>query len=287
MSRVLRPFAYTEPKTVEAATDALARHGPKAKVLAGGCDLVPGMLRREIQPDHVVSIGAIQGLDYIENNNDGLRFGALTSIRTMELYPGLGQEYGALYEAIRSIAKIQVKNSGTVVGNLCVASPASDIIPALMVLGAEIKVNGPGSQRAINIEDFCVGVKQSRLQEGELVTEVSVPKPSPGAGSVFLKLARTGADLAKVNTAVMMVVSAGTCTEIRIALGSVAPTPIRVQEAEQMLTGRKLDPKLVHEAAQAASCEALPVSDLRSTEDYRKQMVSVLVRRAIHTIAGL
>lgn len=281
MTRVLKPFEYVEPKTVEEAVQLLSRYGAKAKLIAGGCDLVPGMLHREITPESIVSIGGISELDYIENDGEGLKFGAMTSIRSLELFPAVKKDYTVLYEAIRSITKIQVKTSGTAVGNLCVASPASDIVPALLVLGAELKVAGTGGERVIPIEDFCIGVKQCSLQPGEIVTEVFIPFPPAGTGSAFMKLARTASDIAKVNVAVLIAATTNICDDARIALGSVAPTAIRTAKAEDMLKGQKLDHVIIEKAAQAASEEASPITDIRSTAEYRKETARVLVRRTI------
>ena len=282
MTRVLKAFDYLEPKTVEEAVQILAKHGAKAKVLAGGCDLVPSMRRREMQPECVVYIGDIPGLDYIDGGGaSGLRIGALTKIRSIEISPAVQKDYTALYDAAHSIASIQVKTTGTAIGNVCVATPASDIVPALLVLAAELRIAGHGAEKVIPVEDFCIGVKQCILQPSEIVTEVVLPNPRPGTGSAFLKLSRTAADIAKVNAAAALTVTNGTCSEAKIAIGSVAPTPMRVRKAEEILRGQKPDQKAVEEAAEAAAEEARPITDVRSTAAYRKETTKVLVRRAI------
>jgi len=280
--QTLKPFEYFEPATVEEAVQILSKYGTNAKVLAGGCDLVPSMRRREVKPECVVSIGSIPGLDYIKGDGRaGLRIGPMTKIRSVELSPVVRRDYVALYEAVHSIASIQVKTTGTAIGNLCVATPASDIAPALVVFGAELRIVGPGSERGLPIENFCVGVKRCALQPGEMVTELILPPPPAGAGSAFLKLARTAADIAKINVAVMLTVANNTCNEVRIALGSVAPTLLRAKKAEDALKGKKLDQKVIEAAAQAAAEEAKPITDIRSTAEYRKETTRVLVGRAI------
>ena len=282
MAQALKPFEYFEPATVEEAVQILSEYGTNARVLAGGCDLVPSMRRREIKPECVISIGNIAGLDYIKGDSTkGLSIGPMTKIRSVELSPIVQKDYAALYEAVHSIASIQVKTTGTAIGNLCVATPASDIAPVLVVFGAELRIAGPGSERTIPIENFCVGVKQCALQPGEMVAELGLPPPPAGAGSAFLKLARTAADIAKVNVAVMLTVTDNTCNEAKIALGSVAPTPIRAKKAEETLKGKKLDQKVIETAAQAAAEEATPITDIRSTAEYRKETTRVLVRRAL------
>ncbi len=281
MTRPLKPFGYFEPTTIEEAAQILTKYGTKAKVLAGGVDLVARMRRRLIQPQYVVSILNIPGLDYIQSDEAGLRFGALTTIRSIELSPIVERDYAVLHEAASQIASVQVKTMGTAVGNLCVATPASDIASALYALAAMLRITGPASERIIPIEDFFVGVNQTVLKPGEIVTEVILPSPAPQTGGAFFKLVRTAADIAKVNAAVNLTVTDNTCGEARIALGSVAPTVIRATQAEEALKGSTLEPKVVEKAAQLAAQEAKPITDLRSTVEYRRGMVRVLVRRAV------
>jgi carbon-monoxide dehydrogenase medium subunit len=281
MTRPLKPFDYFEPTTIKEAVQLLSKYGTKAKVLAGGVDLVARMRRRQVQPQYVVSILRIPRLDYIRSDKKGLRFGALTTIRSIELSPIVKKDYAVLYEAASQIVSVQVKTMGTAVGNLCVATPASDIAAALYALGARLRIAGPVSERVIPIEDFFVGVNQTVLKLGEIVTEVIVPSPAPQTGGAFFKLVRTASDIAKVNVAVSLTVRGNTCSDARIALGSVAPTVFRTTRAEKALNGQRLEPKVVEKAAQLAAQEAKPITDLRSTVDYRREMVRVLVRRAV------
>lgn len=281
MAQPLKPFDYFEPTTIEEATQILSKYGTKVKVLAGGVDLVARMRRRQVQPQYVVSILSIPGLDYIQSDKAGLRFGALTTIRSIELSPIVERDYAVLYEAANQIASVQVKTMGTAVGNLCVATPASDIASALYALGARLRIVGLASERIIPIENFFVGVNQTVLEPGEIVTEVILPSPTPQTGGAFFKLVRTASDIAKVNVAVSLTVTDNACRDAKIALGSVAPTVFRATQAEKALKGSTLEPKVVEEAAQLAAQEAKPITDLRSTVEYRGEMVRVLVRRAV------
>jgi carbon-monoxide dehydrogenase medium subunit len=281
MTRPLKPFDYFEPTTIKEAVQLLSKYGTKAKVLAGGVDLVARMRRRQVQPRYVVSILRIPRLDYIRSDKKGLRFGALTTIRSIELSPIVKKDYAVLYEAASQIVSVQVKTMGTAVGNLCVATPASDIAVALYALGARLRIAGPASERVIPIEDFFVGVNQTVLKPDEIVTEVIVPSPAPQTGGAFFKLVRTASDIAKVNVAVNLTFANGTCREARVALGSVAPTVFRATRVEKALNGQRLEPKVVEKAAQLAAQQAKPITDLRSTVDYRREMVRVLVRRAV------
>lgn len=279
--QALKPFEYFEPRTIEEAVRIAFMYGDKAKVLAGGVDLVPKMRQRKIKAECVVSLQRIPGLDYIEGNGAGLRIGALTTLRSIELSPIIQRDYMILYEAIQDIASIQVKNMGTAVGNLCVATPASDVAPPLSVLGARLRIASTTPERLIPIENLFIGVNQTILQPGEIVTEIIVPSPSHETGSAFLKLVRTAADIAKVNVAISVTIINNTCQEAKVALGSVAPTLIRAKKAEETLKGKKVDQKVIEAAAQAAAEEAKPITDIRSTAEYRKETTKVLVRRAI------
>jgi CO/xanthine dehydrogenase FAD-binding subunit len=279
MHRVLLPFEFFEPKTVDEAVHLLDI--TNSKVMAGGIDLVLKMRLRLTLPDAVISLQKIPGLEYIESNFAGLRFGALTSIRQIELSPFVQKNWTVLYEAVHQIASVQTKTMGTAVGNLCVATPASDIAPALFVLGAKIKISGLKYEKVIPIENFFIGVGETILEPNEIVTEIFVPRlPAESAGA-FLKNAKTADDIAKVNVAVMVTLTDKICKDARIALGSVAPTPIRVTEAEQALIGQKLDETVLARTAETAAYAAKPISDIRSTAEYRKEMVRVLVKDAL------
>lgn len=279
MYRVLKPFEFFEPKAIGEVIRLLSMNSTKAKVMAGGVDLVLKMRLRELQPEYVVSLQKVPGLDYINGDSKtGLRFGALATLRQTELSPLVQKGWPLIYEVVQQIASIQVKTMGTAVGNLCVATPASDIAPALFVLGAKVRIAGVALEKVIPIEDFFVEVGRTILEPHEIVTEIIVPAVPTGTGSIFMKLAKTMDDIAKVNAAVTVTVADGRCKEVRIALGSVAPTPIRAGEAEGILKGQKLDEKTITEAAEAAAEAVRPITDVRSNTGYRKEMVKVLVR---------
>jgi carbon-monoxide dehydrogenase medium subunit len=278
----MKPFELFEPDNIKEAAGLLSRYGDKASILAGGLDLVARMRRRQIQPEYVVSIRRIPGMDYIiHNKENGLRIGALTAIQTVENSKLDRGKYGPLCEAVRRFASVQVKTMGTVVGNLCVATPASDIAPALCVLDTALKLVGLNSERTVPLEQFYKGVGRTVLRPDEIVTEIVIPAAPVGARGVFLKLEKTRADIAKVNVAVMLRMADGICQDIKIALGSVAPTVIRSRRAESLIQGKRPEEVLINEAGEVASEEVTPITDLRSTAEYRREMIWVLVRRAI------
>jgi len=286
MYRVLRPFELFEPATTGEAVQILYDRGAGAKVLAGGVDLVMKMRTRKIEPRYVVSLKKIPELNGITGDEkSGIRIGALANLRSIEL-SAAAQNYPALCQGINSISSIQVKNMGTAVGNLCAATPATDVAPPLFVLGAKLKIVGVDGEKLIPIEDFYVGVNKTVLAHHEIVTEIIIPGVSAGTGMAFLKIGKTGATVAKVNAAVLLELNDGKCTEVRIALGAVAPTVIRAVKAEAILKGEKIDDGLIEKAAAAASAEANPITDFRSTEEYRRLMVKMLVKDALQKAAA-
>lgn len=282
MFRTLKPFEYLEPKSLEEATGALSKFGTEAKVYAAGVDLVPRMRRRVIQPKCIINIQSIEELDdVIAGNGNGVRIGALASKRSIEISDLIKEKYFVLHEAIANIVSVQVKTQGTAVGNLCVATPASDVAPALYVLDAKLNVFGPSGQRAIPIDEFYLGVGKTVLAPNEIITEILLPAPAANTGGAFKKLVRSAEDIAKVNAAASITMDKGICKDVRIALGSVAPTVVRAKKAEEVLRGKKIDQKLIEKAAKTAAEEVTPISDLRSTADYRKETSAVLVKRVL------
>lgn len=278
---LLKSFEYLEPKTVEEAVQILATYDGRTKLLAGGVDLVPRMRRREINPEYLVSIHKLPSLNYIEEEANGLRVGALTTLRSLELSPIIQKNYVLLHEAVHRIASIQVKNMGTVVGNLCVGTPASDVACALFAIGAKLRTARTTGERIVPIENFFTGVNQTTLKSDEMVIEILLPGLPSGTGSAFLKLVRTTDDIAKVNTAVALTLTDNRCRDVKIALGSVAPIVMRARRAEERLKGEGLGQKIIAEAAEAAAEEVRPITDVRSTAEYRKEMTRVLVRRVL------
>lgn len=282
MYRVLRPFEYFEPETFAETIKILSNCSGSAKVLAGGIDLIPKMRRREVLVTDIISIQRIKELKYIKGNGStGLKIGAMANLRTVELSPTIAKDYIVLHEAVYQIASLQAKTMGTLVGNLCVGTPASDVATALMALGATLQIAGSSQQKEIRIEDFFIGPGKTILAPDEIVTEVSVPAVKAGTGGAFLNLSKTKADIAKVNAAVTITVSDNVCEDIRIALGAVAPTPIRCYHAEDIIKGQKLDGTICEQVSQIAAEACAPISDIRSEAEYRKEMSRVLVRRAL------
>ena len=285
MYRVLLPFEFFEPTTIKEVVNLV--DGDKVRVLAGGVDLVLKMRRREILPEKVVSLQKVPGLDYVEGNGSaGLKIGALATLTQIEQSQVVMENCALLREAISKIVSVQTKTMGTAIGNLCVATPASDVAPPLYAMGARMKIVGVDAEREIPIEEFFVDAGKTALGPHEIVTEIVVPSLPSGSGSAFMKLSKTAEDIAKVNAAVMVTLADGRCEDARIALGSVAPTPIRAIGAETMMKGQKMDEKTIEEASASAAEAATPISDIRSTAEYRKERVRILVKDALQEAAA-
>jgi carbon-monoxide dehydrogenase medium subunit len=286
--RRLPRFNYTAPTTLDEALSLLSEYGGRANVIAGGTDLVPKLKRREIgAPEYVIDLKGIPGLDEIKYDAGGLRLGALVTIGMVEDSARIQQGFGILAQAARSMASPQVRNRGTIAGNICNAVPSADSAPPLLTLGAGLKIISGKGERTVNIADFFTGPGQTALSGDEILREIQIPDMPPGAKGVYLKLTpRRAMDLAIVGVAVVVIPQDGICQDIRIALGAVAPTPIRAKKAEAVLKGQKLDDVLIEKAAKAAAGESSPIDDHRASAEYRLDMVGVLVKRAMKQAIG-
>jgi CO/xanthine dehydrogenase FAD-binding subunit len=281
----LPPFIYHRPQSVSEALNLLSERGSGAKLMAGGTDLLVAMKKREISPEHLINlkgIAALKGITY--NEKDGLRIGPLTTLEELERSPIVKDRYPMLWDTVRLMASPQVRSLATVGGNLCGAVPSADTAPTLIVLGASAGIAGPAGQRSIEIEHFFKGPKQSALEKDEILVEILVPGLPKTGGGTYLKLMRRAAmDLALVGVAVYLRLDAQrkTCREARIALGAVAPTPIRAFEAEAVLIKGRIDESIAAEAGKVASRVCSPIGDIRSSLEYRCSMVEVLTKRAV------
>lgn len=286
--RRLPKFEYLAPTTLEEALSLLSKYKAKAKVIAGGTDLVPKLKRREIgAPEYVIDIKGIPGLDKIKPNGSGLNIGALATIGAVESSAIIQQKFSILAQAARSMASPQVRNRGTIAGNICNAVPSADSAPALLTLEARLKVISQKGERVVGIEQFFAGPNQTVLTDDEVLAEIQLPNMPPKSKGVYLKLSpRRAMDLAIVGVAAVVIPQDGVCQDIRIALGAVAPTPTRTKKAEEMLKGQKLDDSSIAKAAKTAAGEAKPIDDHRASAEYRRDMVEVLVKRAIKQAIG-
>jgi aerobic carbon-monoxide dehydrogenase medium subunit len=280
ITKTIPEFEYSSPSALSDAVSLLARTNGKAKVLAGGTDVLLLMKQRAIAPEYVINIKGIADLAYIREDEGGVKIGPLTTITMLEGSKLIKEKYISIYEATKKFATPPIRNMATIGGNICRSSPSADMVPPLMVLGAVLKLIGSKGEREVLIEDFFTGPGTNVLKQ-ELLREIVIPKGKGRCGSAFGKVMRNSGDLAKVNCAVKMVITDGKCEDIRIALGAVSAKPIRAKNAESILRGKKISDALIEDAAEKVGEDIKPITDVRSTVDYRTEVSKVLVRRVI------
>jgi len=279
---LVQEFEYLEPTSLRDAIALLSQYGDRARVMAGGTDLIVQMKMECLAPEYLISIRKIPGLDAVVAQGDELRIGACTPICAIRDNPQVRAHYPALTEACAAFGSTQVQVMGTIGGNLCNGSPASDSAPALIAFGAEVVIGGPDGGRRLPLDEFFLGPGRAALEKGELLVAVVLRRPQPGTGSVFLKVSRVAADMAKVNAAVVLVRKGDRIVDCRLAFGSVAPTPMCARKAETLLIGQVFSADLVNRAAEVASGEISPIDDVRSTAWYRHQVVKAITHDGLN-----
>jgi carbon-monoxide dehydrogenase medium subunit len=278
-------YEYFEPTSIEAATNVLSKYKEQAAVLAGGTDLLVRMKQKRIEPECLVNIKRIAQLKRVEQSDGFLRIGATATMLEIQKNRLVQEKFQGLHEAISSIGSVQIRNMGTLGGNLCRASPAGDSPPPLLALGASVNLFETTGSRMFSLDGFFRGPGKTIIKPNEILTEIRVPVPASGTGMSFLKIKRAGMDLAKINTATTIRIEDNIVESCRIALGSVAPTPIRAKKAEASLIGKRPTDETLLDVAQVASEEVRPYVEAhrhkRSTAQYRIDVSKVLVRRAL------
>lgn len=278
--RPFRPSEYLEPGSVEEAARLLDRYGARARIIAGGTDL---LLERDPEIDVLIGIRDLD-LDTIRVDDRGGAIGAAARFAEIASSPALlEQPYRALAQAALEMGTPQIRNQASIGGNLCSAVSCADSPPPLLVLDATLDVVGPAGERSVAIADFFEDVRTNSLRRGEILREIRLPELPPRTATVFVKKGRVGTgDLAVVNLAVRLTVDGDDrCSEVRIALGAVAPTPLRTRGAEAMLEGRQPEDQLLEQVAVRAVEEINPIDDIRASADYRRALTRTLLHRAL------
>ncbi|MGQ9463858.1 MAG: FAD binding domain-containing protein [Candidatus Fervidibacter sp.] len=276
-------FDYCAPKELEEALDIFEEYGERARALAGGTDLVLFMERGRLKPEMVVEVPNCPPFVGVKEENGFIHIGSRTTMRELETLPIIGEKIPILAEAASEVGSLQIRNLATIGGNICTASPAGDTLPALLVLDASVKLVSKRGERTVPLREFFVGPGETVRQANELLTEVVVPVPKGRFGSSFYKLkVRRYMDIAIVNAAALVTVDKdGVITDAKIAVGSVAPTPIRAYKAEGQLKGNKLNDSLLDEVGRLAQETSRPITDQRGTAEYRRIMVYRLTKRVV------
>jgi carbon-monoxide dehydrogenase medium subunit len=275
-------FEYLRPKTIPEAIGFLQQYGDDAKILSGGQSLIPMMKFRLARPAYLIDINRISGLSYIREEGGYLKIGGLTREAELENSPLIHAKYPILADTSRVIADPQIRNLATLAGNLAHGDPANDHPATMMALRAEIVAMGPGGERVLPVDTFFVTLFTTLLEHDEIVTEIRIPIPPQRSGGAYFKLERKVGDFATAAAAVQLTIDgSGACQNVGIGLTNVGATPIRAARAEEFLRGKALDEANITQAAQLASEEAQPSSDLRGPEEYKRALVKELTRRAL------
>jgi carbon-monoxide dehydrogenase medium subunit len=277
-------FDYHQPESLTDAVALAARFGDRASFLAGGTDLIVQIERGRMAPRHVIGLGRVPGLAGVESEGARMTLGARVTHRAIEQTPALAGSLRCLVEGAEVIGGHQVRNVGTVGGNLVNASPAADLVPCLLALDGAVSLLGPGGERELPVERFLLGPNRTARRPDELVTRVAFAAPPPRAATAFLKAGRRRAmEISVVCVAARLVLDASLerCLEARVALGAVAPTAVRAHAAERLLEGQPVGGEAFRRAAEAAQEACRPIDDVRASATFRQHLVGVLVRRAL------
>jgi len=274
---------YFEPKSVDEAVSILSKYGERARIIAGGTDVIVDMKFKE-EPPCLVNVKRIPGMSYIRDDGGLLRIGPLTTIREIETSALVRGRFSVLWEAARQFASLQIRSTATIGGNVCRASPSGEMLAPLLVLEAKARVVLQDGDKVTPFGSFFLGPGKTILGPHGLLEEIQIPYgPAEGRGLYLKHAVRGPMDIAIVSVAVFLIPdSAGTVAkDVRLGLGAVAPTPIRAEKAEAMLRGRALNEALIEEAARQAAQDSKPITDHRGSAEYRKWIVEALTRRGL------
>jgi carbon-monoxide dehydrogenase medium subunit len=284
----MREFDYLEPNSIAEASEMLAAHADTCRMMAGGTALMLALRQRMVSPTHVISLHNLRELRGITYDDKlGLRIGALTKHAELARSPLAQTHFPMLADMASRLANPQVRNQGTIGGNLCYADPATDPPSCLMALGAEIVLSSAKGNRVLKVEDFVLDYFVTALAVGELVSEIRVPPSSFNAGyhARFLRTAAEHRPL--VNLAVSMKKSGDVCEDARLVAGASTVKPTRLRQAENFLKGKAVTPRVAAESADIGASEVEPISDLRGSAEFRREMLRVVARRTIAQLFGL
>jgi len=275
-------FEYLSPGSVAEAIELLERYKDEAKIIAGGQSLVPMMNFRLARPEILIDINGIKELDYIREEGDELVIGALTRERDLELSPLVIERCPILAKAVSFIGHSPIRNRGTIGGSLVHADPSAEIPTTVCALNAEMKVVGPSGERILGPEEFFLSYLTTSLEPSDILVEVKIPVLPEKTGWSFMELSRRAGDFAIVAVAIILFMGeGGLCSEARISMGGVAPTPIRAEEAEELLAGQAITDVLIDKSGQEAGEATDTEPDYHASAEYRMDMTRVFVQRGL------
>jgi carbon-monoxide dehydrogenase medium subunit len=279
---IAQSFQYESPGSLAEAIALLNQYGDEAKVLSGGHSLIPMMKLRFATPGYLIDINNIPGLSDIQEEGGVVRIGSLVRESQLEHSEILAKIFPIFKDVTKLIADPQVRNMGTIGGNLAHGDAANDHPAVMIALGATVMINGADGERVVPIDEFFYGFYMTAIQQGEILTEIRIPVPPVGTGSAYHKLERKVGDYATSGVAVQLTLGKdGTVTSAGIGLTNVNPVPLRASRSEEVLVGKPLTDENIALAAKYASEDCSPSADLRGSEEYKRHVTGVLVKRMI------
>lgn len=283
-SKILNDFCFHKPTTLEEALVLIDKYQENGLLMEGGSEVIPNMKSLVVTPDHIISLKRIPEFLYLTYTpGEGLHIGPSTTLTKVEYNPDVQRVYPSLYQGIHGMSNTAIHNISTVTGNICYAVPSADTAAPLLTLDAVLTVQSVDGVRKVPIGELFAGVRRTTLKKNEIVTDIFVPEPDKDAVMVYYKNpCRKALDLAIAGVSTYVVMDGHVCKDVRIALSAVAVVPKRCPEAEAMLKGKVLTEELINEAAVHASLhECSPISDIRASADYRRELVRLSVRDGI------
>lgn len=280
----MRDFEYLPTKTIHEACSLISQYKEEGKILAGGQSLITLLRQKLISPSYLIDIKGVSELDYLTfDEKKGLRMGALTTHRAIEKSSLIQNRYPVLSEMEKSVASVQTRNWGTIGGNLCSGDPIGDPAPSLIALNAKIKIVSSREEKTISLAEFFTDYFTTILEPDEILAEIQLPPLVAHTGVVYMKFSTIEAGIKIVSTSVSMILDSDkvTCRDARIVMSAVAPVPFNARKAGELLIGKKINDDLIAEAAQVASEETNPTSDVHASAEFRREIAKVLVRRAV------
>lgn len=277
-------YDYHQPQSLEEAF-RLKKTIPGSYYISGGTDLMVRIKNRELRPRALISLRSIPKISGVKNGNI-TRIGSMTTVSHLIQNPKLGKNFPVLIEAAKNLGSVQIRNVATIGGNLCNCSPAADLAPPLLVLGAKTRLQNGRKIRDIPIDQLFQGPGASCLSSDEIITDILLEPSEPNTKTIFLKKGRVKMDLAIASVAILLKTEGERCLKVRIAAGSVAPVPLRLFQVESLLEEAKISPKILSKAQRLASETVAPITDVRATEEYRRHIAGVLVKRALEKMMG-
>lgn len=280
-SKILNDFCFYKPTTLDEALVLIDKYQENGLLMEGGSEVIPNMKSLVVTPDHIISLKHIPEFEYLTYTpGEGLHIGPSTVLTKIEYNPDVQRVYPSLYQGIHGMSNTAIHNISTVTGNICYAVPSADTAAPLLTLEAVLSVKSVDGERKVPIGELFAGVRRTTLKKNEIVTDIYIPEPDPTAVMAYYKNpCRKALDLAIAGVATYVVMDGSVCKDVRIAMSAVAVIPKRAPEAEAMLKGKELTAELINQAAEHASLhECSPISDIRASADYRRELVRLSVR---------